>query len=619
MSYVRKRPSDFPDPDSRKKRKLPELPIVEETPVEKRPPSKRELKEQKTKDRHTLNLLKLHIQPIMDNLKKAFKRFRNPIIEQRDYQYLVREEHDPHYVTSDVPHEVAETRIYEVGYDKNSIKGIKHKPTGRFYYCLGLELIEQRLSNGYYKRPKDFLFDIKCLAKDQKTFGNIENIIKANEMLANVEVDIITLESNNPQIAAECEALYGREKARAELEKLEKEKEQRKQPGAFPANGTLGPPPNLPNIPPQISETTTETGPIHLGESLPGPPSLIMPQTPRQQYNPSQSNGSTVPSRAPIDVTAMPLIGGANSTVFTHIAGPTFTPSGQPPSAARFIMSQRSAIEKIPPGSNPLDFHNSASTTTSGQKTSHESSNRSSSDMHARGKGIAMAGDGSTQDTNGTGVGEEEQFPDFHNLPELSRGSHIPDTQENSKDGSGPRHTQGNATSNSTQLSSPQDLGSGNITFGSSSQFAIVAAAAYPQSSKAGAGGPSSQPTSQPFAKSTLPTAPNTSQPQRSSPPLGAGIGAAPVSDMAPPPRLLLDEQHMFQLHEYLTSVTDGLTVEALEYVTAKAMEVVWQSRTDWDRDGVAEKVRSAVSSGVDEWREGPMGGEMDMDVDGRR
>jgi hypothetical protein len=180
--------------------------------------TREQIKAQKKKDHQLLYWLKVKIQPIMDQIKIKYKKFRFSVIDTNDYPYL--------YATPDtvegqnVP--PVTFRPYELDTDKNGVQGIKEAASGKFYYNLNTVIVEERLSNGYYKRPKDYLFDIRSLAKDSKLFGDRDRAIKANEMLANVEVDIGMLEQD-PSLA-DCENVYRREKEREEeLKKKSKE------------------------------------------------------------------------------------------------------------------------------------------------------------------------------------------------------------------------------------------------------------------------------------------------------------------------------------------------------------------------------------------------------------
>ena len=164
--YLNTSPADFPEPSNRKRRRIEAL-----LPVPPQPPNpdvlKAELKAQKMKDRQLLNVLKVRIQIIMDQLKKPlYKKFVKGVIEDSKIHYLL----NPAILTSDLSPEQGprEDRPYEKGTNNHGEPGLIEQATGKFFYNLELVTIEKRLSNGYYKRPKDFLVDIKKLAKERR-------------------------------------------------------------------------------------------------------------------------------------------------------------------------------------------------------------------------------------------------------------------------------------------------------------------------------------------------------------------------------------------------------------------------------------------------------------------
>ena len=422
-NLIRKAPSDFPDPENRKRRKLVELPVAQTQAPESRGPTKVEQKAQKKKDRQTLNMLKLHIQSVMDQIKLKYKKFRAPIVDDATISYLY-DEQNPEMLTTDLSEEQRQQqrlfRPYELDKDEKGAAGLREVASGKFYYNLEIVTIEKRLSNGYYKRPKDFLADIKRLAKDAKNFGDQDRLLKANEMLANVEVDMTMLEQQQAALVAECEAVYEREQER-ERERLMKEREAERRGENVPKI--------VPNVPPlHDSKTTTETsGPVVLGQEVSGRPSLF-PVTPGRLPVPSpnsnpwstpngshpshQTNGSTVPSRPQEDSEMMDSQADKFEQPEHHDPRgwhATATPS-QPNTQGQ--RSQRSAHTVVAQGSQLDQYHNSASTTTSGQKTS-DKSGRSSGPYSVN-----------TQHSNGV-----RDHPDFSTFPQVS-GSQIPDTQE---------------------------------------------------------------------------------------------------------------------------------------------------------------------------------------------
>ena len=293
IDFVKTAPNDFPDPADRKKRTLEILPPAPpEAPKPVTPPTKEEIKAQKKKDRQTLNLLKIRLQPIMDQIRTKYKKFRTGVIDDNQIKYLY-DEADPGTVSSDLHTELlarASFRPFEVGQDATGCPGLVEAGTDKFFYNLDSVTIEKRLSNGYYKRPKDFLMDIKRLAKDAKAIGDQDRLLKANELLTNVEVDIGLMEAGEPQLTAECERVYERELVRErELqEKLQKQAEEENMP----------PPRVISNVPhggaSMPSTVTTSVGPITLAEPMPnGHPFLPLVTPTRPSTSHAATNGAT--------------------------------------------------------------------------------------------------------------------------------------------------------------------------------------------------------------------------------------------------------------------------------------------------------------------------------------
>ncbi|EOO04407.1 putative atpase family aaa domain-containing protein 2 protein [Phaeoacremonium minimum UCRPA7] len=210
VTHIRKTPAEFPDPSHRKKRVLEELPIAPPPPP--KPRSKAELKAELKKDRQMLNVLKVRLQPIMDQIKRKYRSFRQPVIPYQQIKYLF-DEADPNFVRPDLMEN--QLRPFEIAKDKDGIEGLRETASGKFYYNLEIVTIEERLSNGYYARPMDFYKDIKAMVNDAKNTGDRERIIKANELISNVDVDIAQVE-NDLGGAAIWDALFERQKERAQ-------------------------------------------------------------------------------------------------------------------------------------------------------------------------------------------------------------------------------------------------------------------------------------------------------------------------------------------------------------------------------------------------------------------
>ncbi|KAI9789873.1 MAG: hypothetical protein M1835_001382 [Candelina submexicana] len=563
IEYIETSPDGFPDPINRKKRKFEQLKLAPPPPEALEEPSKDQLKAQKKKDRHTLNLLKIAIQPIMDQIRQKHKKFRTGVIDDSSIKYLYDED-DPNIVSTDLPLEQRQQllfRPYEKALDDSGVPGLLEVSTNKFYYNLETVTIEKRLSNGYYKRPKDFLADIKRLAKDSKQCGDQDRTLKANEMLANVEVDIEFIEQQQPALVAECQNVSIREVKR---EKLKQEKA-RKEAAAQEHFGT-----QVVSTAPLGSSTIDSeqqsSGPVVLGESVPGPRALL-PITPvRPSHHSSltngdsglpsiasnvaeagshsvQSNGFSVPSHGDGEVHMADVDDGPATQQDTQYSG--FYPPTQPSqetqssqsqedyphsqrreqptrgwpiqSRATTQPSQKSALTVIPPGFSAEDLHNSASTTTSGKKTS-DNSNRSSGPYF------------NTQSSSSVGL--RNDVPDFSGLVKGRSESQLPDTQE------------------------------------------------MPSSQSSNTNSSQSQPRSQPGSQPPVPA-----------------FDAPPRQDIKSilnNPALVLDRPSIGKLHEDLASRTSDCSVEQLEQINTALMDCIWKMRGEWDRNKVRDAVEEA-------------------------
>jgi SpoVK/Ycf46/Vps4 family AAA+-type ATPase len=549
--YIAMSPKDFPDLDNRKKRVLPvlELAPVVEPVLDPKEIAARE-KAQRKQDALTLNKLKSAIQPIMDMLKKKHRRFFKPILEPSWYAYLI-DEQNPNRITSDLDRErqAAEgtDRPWELSKDNKGVGVLLHVESGNKYYNLDLSQIEQRLSNGYYKRPKDFLFDIKTLAKDSRTIQDAERTLKANEMVANVEVDIdswfYTGDAQFLWLSKECDALYERE-----LQRAKKAQEKRKK---AIAEGQDVPPDVVP-VPPEQSLGTTDTsGPIVLGEPIPRYP----PVTPLRAAHDasisngtsagdsgdhSHQNGSTVPSGVADEDSMMPD-SQHDITASTQADLQFQTPSR--PNTQLTQKSQVSARTFVNPNMPPHDFYNSASTTTSGNQTSKRSSDNKFG----------------TQSSNGVShVG----LPDFNAPP---GGSQLPDTQ-------------GAPESFYRRFELDPPL---SPQYPANSSF--DAEPCFPSQHS---GTPPSQP-SQTSQSSQMPAP---------APLVHKSNIVDILAEPQPEPQLILEQASLIQLHDELVRQASGCSLEQLEQINAKLMDTIWQHRREYNRNKVITAVADAFN-----------------------
>ncbi|EAW20078.1 chromatin segregase YTA7 [Aspergillus fischeri NRRL 181] len=563
IDYVKTSPSEFPDPEKRKRRELETLEVAPPPPPKPAPPpTKEQLKAQKKKDHQTLNLLKIRIQPIMDQIKK-YKRFRTGVIDESQIRYLW-EEDDPNIVTSDLPIEQRTTfRPFEKAFDKHGVPGLRETVSGKFFYNMEIVTIEKRLSNGYYKRPKDFLADIKRLAKDARQLGDQERLLRANELLSNVEVDIATIEQAEPALVAECENVYLRE--------LEREKLAAEQAKKAAGEGGYSRLPATGNVPHGNTDSGPSSGPVVLGESFPD--GQARPQTPTRRsavsfltngyHEGGGSDLNDLSNHATISNGSPESRGDGDGDVYMtnsedhsgerETQGSSFGPSAQPrppyshtaPSqqvrreSGFSSLSQKGPMTPMAPGSQPNDYTNEASTTqtTSDKKSSEQSSvpqNLTQSPMAAHGL--------------------RHDFPDLTQYPDrVSQEEHLPDTQQPESSQPSPH---------------PRESLPGHADFA--------------------AGESQSQPKHQP-------PVPLFEAPVKQSSHVPTALQSL-LNNEDLSPKVSLEHELIDNLHNQLTQRTSGCSVEQLEQINSNLMDYIWRMRGEWNRNKVAAGIRDTFN-----------------------
>lgn len=548
MTYVRKAPKDFPEPLNRKLRKLEKLEIA--PPPAPKPPTKEEIKAQKKRDHQLLNLLKVQIQPIMDQINRKYRKFRTPVIPQSQIQYLY-DEMDPDFVRPDIP----QFRPFELDTDKDGVKGLRETSSGKFFYNLETTTIEERLSNGFYARPKDFLADIRSLAKDSKHIGDKDRTLRANELLANVEVDIATIEAQ--PAFADCENVYARQLQRTK-EKEEKIKKKM-------ASGLVFDPIVRSDIvTSDLNSDLRSSGPLTLGETIPSgrPTSLVPPfnssslsnGTTAEPEHSSPQNGTAVPSREDGEDVHM---GGTDDRAQHKTPNQQWPPmpAGQSNisnhgTGANTQISQRSGFQELSHGTSPSALINDASTTTSGKKTSEL---------------------WSTQATNG--VSGQSSSP----VEKVWHDSQIPDTQRDPDSQLG---------------TNPADTSSDEPWL--HSQVHGLARGSNVQSF------PSQTPSSGGSYSQNNPSVPRFDAPPRQGltvkkPAAMANIlndsPVEPASQISSEKDVVIDEFFLRDLLKRLTEGSSGCSIEQLEQINRELMATLWEYRGEYNRNRVAAKL----------------------------
>lgn len=516
----------------------------------------------KQKDHQTLNLLKLLLQPIMDQIQKKYRKFRNPVIPQSAIQYLY-DEQDPNYVRIDA----VQFRPYELAKDKDGNPGLLENSTGKFYYNLETTTIEERLSNGYYARPKDFVADIRALARDAKNIGDRDRTLKANELLANVEVDVAQIEAH-PQLA-DCENVYQRQLERAKV-KAEKARKKAEQEALLVTPDLMADKPAEDGHPP-----ITLGEPVKLGQARPGMFASYSTPDARSLSNgnaitPSRSfasqhfsrlsNGSSVSSlpstRNPNDSGSGQDVPIGGTDEHSHLDSQNMPPPKGVPSQSQpsQFSTQNSAFQHLPKDMSPSQLINYASTTESSKKTgtSGDPSNRTSG--------------GSTQMTNGHG-----ELSQFYSPPRSSNESdgQLPDTQD-------PMGSQEPWPHSQIPGGYGGAMGAG---YGGSQQSTQSHFQATPQSQ-------SSQ------HALTFPSLHSDGE-------LASTAGTSSQSQASQSKDVPVDEATIGRMLSMMVKESTSFTVEELEMVYRECMDCLWRLRGEGNRNVVAKEVGDVFNDTV--------------------
>lgn len=554
---MKKKPAEFPDPENRKKRVLEELPVAPK--AEAQAPTKAETKAIQKRDHQLLNALKIQLQPIMDQINRKYKKFRQPVISQAQIDYLFAET-DPNYVRPDIAD--AQSRPFEIVKDKHGNDVLKDQE-GRCYYNLETTTIEERLSNGFYARPKDFLFDIKSLAKDAKNIGDKERTLKANELLSNVEVDVASIENSTAHV--DWEALYVRQRQRAEVV-AEKERKRKTlesmQSLAGRVQSDVG-----------GGNDSDSQGPVMLGEAVPGarttarfqirspPPHEIGDSGDSHALSNGTSHGG-----GEVDVQMSGVDDTQQASLISDMGPPPKSQDASNAATGVTQISQKSAVTALPPGVSPSAVLNDASTTKTSDPSTHRSSNWS---------------------TNGNSQGHHGEDNDNDgDIPDTLTASQLRESQNTSSDEPWP-HSQAHA------------LARGTLRHGTN------ASGSPPSSQYQRSSGSST--TSKPHGMSNL-----LNDTPIEEPPSVRNSGS---SSSQPYPVEGAVENFLDEVAE----LTSGCTIEQLEQINRDLMDEIWRTRHEWNRNKVLSDVMQVFNNTIRDIEDmqgmGPLSQRQDLDI----
>lgn len=551
ISHIRKSPTDFPpDPANRKKRVLEELERV--VPPPPRELTKEEIKAQEQKDRQIKNWLKLRLNPIMEAIKQKYRRFKKPVIEYDLIKHLLDPQPPPEVeiVVSDIPPQPVHERFMIYFDDADEQGRVRDTHTNKTYYNLDIDVIEERLSNGFYCTSKQFLKDLEHIRYDADISGDKERKLKANEMLTNAEVFIADVEMD-AGFVAQCEDMYRRQ----EKKKADKRAKQARKAKALQdaheaatrlissSNGRLsksktGSPDNNESFsngvnPLQIQPEFHQSGVVALTE------------------HDSQSSGHATGFQTPHSQTNSHL---RMESPWSHIQSQG--PVSRAPTQLTLSSAPGASVGVTAFNTNSVIL-NYASTTTSGQRTSDgtnfNSQQRSGTHSHSNG----------THNSNlsNTAPSLTPYFPNFD--ANFTGDSQLPDTQSKFIIFFSPMRSM-LLILFQVVPSSGSDIHSSQSILGSQST---------PRFSLGSQAGSLSQVTQS-----------------------GGAPHAPPVFELPGPrpPKLTIDEVYISTIHHKLCENTSGYSVEQLEQVNAAMMDAIWRARTLWNRDEVAAKALEA-------------------------
>ncbi|OLL26793.1 putative AAA domain-containing protein [Neolecta irregularis DAH-3] len=186
IGYIAAAPTSLPDAVKRKPRILEELQVVG-IEDQNKVFTPKELRALGNKDPQLKRLLKQRLSSFLHLIKQqpSNRKFKKPLIDLDKVNQIeptpvgdLSEAFGPD--TDNPASQMAViTRLEDGKFMENA--------TGKVYHGMSLDVIEERLWNGFYIHPKGFLNDIKLIVEDAEISGNRENAIKAKQMYHNVE------------------------------------------------------------------------------------------------------------------------------------------------------------------------------------------------------------------------------------------------------------------------------------------------------------------------------------------------------------------------------------------------------------------------------------------------
>ncbi|EWC47874.1 hypothetical protein DRE_02756 [Drechslerella stenobrocha 248] len=627
IGFIKKSPKEFPDPTMRPKRTIEALPIAPPPPP--KVPTKEELRNQKNNDKYYIHQLKVRLMPIIEMLKTKYKRFRRPFIPSERLEQLNIQQNIDDLVLTDIRPE-PDVRMVK---DDDGVDMILDVPRDRAFYNIDLEVVEERVFNGYYVKPSQFVQDITHIALDCQASEDRAAVKMASEMKTNVEISIFDLEKEQPHLFAEWRSVWERVQERIRLMN-----ETKGLPAIEELDESSGPTEGPPGGESHAGPSTGAALKHYTigGSDLPGQqiqmmqmmqmmPPLIEEREAGSsngyiasgEMGPKDSDGDAVMSDIPV--------GGGDSHLRTDSdQSSTFKTAAQSQSTIPHMrqnpasmVTQISAIvnttlntqtqlsETAGRHSSALAVSNTqtqfeqntlnASLTTSGEKktSSQENSNRTNEqNSHPTNE----------QNSNRTSSSNRTDVPQdtpparpYPFLGDLSGGSASMRHQQLLQHASTTTGYEHLVAFGDSQLPDTQPLPSSEGS--APSQFGTAGLLNFSTQATAGYSGSSQQSPLVPLAIRHAITAANLPGPG----PSPSSSVPPPIPDRPPTPTLKLDLEELRALHRRLVSVSAGFTIEQMEQVNAAVMDLVWQHRANWNRNEILREAADVVDEVLDD------------------
>lgn len=423
---------------------------------------------------------------------------------------------------------------------RNEDGTIRDVTSNKKFYNTDLDVVNDRLWNGYYLTPDQFVYDIQCIVHDSKTWPDRDRANRAEEMLVNVQTYVS--EVFDETLILECQRMAEREFERQKVLQAEKEAKRKKR-----------------------AERAEEKARLAAAAAAAAPEQV-------EQGTPTKM------VEEPADVQMMEVNGDGDSGTLTngdmeHQIIPESSPFGS---------------QSIPPQPHALPEPRSVSPTKTQPYEPVPAQPYFNTPYY---KSLPVQPTPSLAYVPAP-ISQLGQYPQPPHYPQQFPGPYQPNQgmYPQAAYAETPFTHQFHALNNMSNYSStPQQIAPPNPPHHPTVQF-------FPPQPGQAAGQPAYGP--RPSITSHIPPPPVT--PQRNPSPIR---NLPPRPSVTPHPPLKTDPARVERLLNELTRLTEGFTLEQLEQVYAACMDVIWRQRHEWDRTMAISEAEKCILRVLDEIR----------------